>query len=219
MSMRMSLRQLYQLLDAHIDPGTWWPAETDFEIGVGAILTQNTAWVNVEQAIGALKQTRQLSPEGIASVNVDELKGLIRPAGFMNAKAMYLKNYATWFLGNHATAHLIEATTLRSNLLDVKGVGPETADDMLLYTYDRPVFIWDTYARRMLSAAGYAPAKGYESTRRALTSLVLDAEFSVAELQRFHGLIVQAGKQATAAGGWETYWHQLQQQTGTSHKV
>lgn len=218
MSAQLTFRQLYQLLDAHIDPGTWWPAETDFEIGVGAILIQNTAWINVDQAIGALRQTRQLSPEGIATVDVDELKGLIRPAGFMNAKALYLKNYATWFLANHETAHLVETTTLRSNLLDVKGVGPETADDMLLYTYDRPVFIWDTYARRLLAAASYVLPKGYEPTRRAFTPLVLDAEFSVAELQRFHGLIVEAGKQATAAGGWDTYWQQLQPQAGICHE-
>ncbi|HIY86297.1 MAG TPA: deoxyribonuclease [Candidatus Yaniella excrementavium] len=211
MSAQLTFRQLYQLLDEHVQPGTWWPADTDFEIGVGAILTQNTAWINVEQAIAALKRTDQLSPEGIARVDVDELRGLIRPAGFMNAKATYLKNFATWFLTNHETAHLVETNPLRTNLLEVKGVGPETADDMLLYTYDRPVFIWDTYARRMLATAGYVLPKGYEPTRRAFSSCVRDADFSVHELQRFHGLIVEAGKHATAAGGWDTYWQHLQQ--------
>lgn len=215
--MRLSFRQLYNLLDASIEPGTWWPAETDFEIGVGAILTQNTAWVNVEQAIGALVETRQLSPEGIASLDLAELKGLIRPAGFMNAKATYLQNYATWFLDHHETAHLVDTSTLRLHLLEVRGIGPETADDMLLYMYDRPVFIWDTYARRMLAAAGYAPPKGYEAARRMLMPLVLDADLNTAELQRFHGLIVQAGKQATAAGGWDLYWQQLQHSAGPAH--
>ncbi|WP_029629179.1 endonuclease III domain-containing protein [Yaniella halotolerans] len=208
--MSMSFRQLYELLDAHVEPGTWWPADTDFEIGVGAILTQNTAWINVEQATRALQRSDQLCAEAIARIDVDELKNLIRPAGFMNAKAAYLKNFATWFLTNHETAHLIATQTLRAELTSIKGVGPETADDMLLYTYDRPVFIWDTYARRMLAAAGHEPPKGYEPTRRALSSRVVDAKFTVSELQRFHGLIVEAGKRATAVGGWATYWDQLQ---------
>lgn len=219
MSMRLSFRQLYQLLDAHVDPGTWWPADTEFEIGVGAILTQNTAWVNVEQAIGALRQTGQLSAESIARVAVDDLKDLIRPAGFMNAKSAYLKNFATWFLAKHETAHLVDTQTLRIDLTAIKGVGPETADDMLLYIYGRPVFIWDTYARRLLAAAGFQPLQGYEPTRRAFTLCVQDAEFSLAELQRFHGLIVEAGKLATAAGGWETYWNQLQTTTRNGRPV
>jgi endonuclease-3 related protein len=79
----------------------------------------------------------------------------------------------------------------------------------MLYVYDRPVFIWDSYARRVLAAAGYAVANGYESARRALTEPMLAAEFTTLEQQRFHGLIVEAGKLATAAGGWDTYWHQL----------
>lgn len=212
MSPRLTFRQLYELLDAHIEPGTWWPADTDFEIGVGAILTQNTAWINVEHAIYALHHSGQLSPEAIARIDGDELISLIRPAGFMNAKAAYLKNFATWFLVNHATAHLRTTQTLRSDLTAVKGIGPETADDMLLYTYARPVFIWDTYARRMLAAAGYETPKEYESARRALTSHVDHAEFTVFELQRFHGLIVEAGKHATVSGGWETYWSQLTSQ-------
>lgn len=216
MSAPCTFRQLYNLLEDAVDPGTWWPAETNFEIGVGAILTQNTAWVNVEQAIAALEQTHQLSPTGIAHVDLEELKDLIRPAGFMNAKATYLKNYATWYLANHATAHLVETTVLRSNLLEVKGIGPETADDILLYMYDRPVFIWDTYARRMLATAGYQLPQGYEATRRALSPHMVEAEFSTIEQQRFHGLIVEAGKQATAAGGWEKYWDHLRSQSSRS---
>lgn len=204
-----SFRQLYELLDAAVDPGTWWPADTDFEVGVGAILTQNTAWVNVEQAINALRSAELLHPSGIATVDLEELKGLVRPAGFMNAKANYLKNYATWFLANHELVGETPTVTLRSSLLAVKGVGPETADDMLLYIYDRPVFIWDTYARRVLTAAGYILPKGYEATRKALSEEMLKACFTTLEQQRFHGLIVEAGKNATAAGGWDIYWHHL----------
>lgn len=210
MAPQHSFRQLYDLLNHAVDPGTWWPADTDFEVGVGAILTQNTAWVNVEQAIEALRSNRLLTPVGIASVDIRGLKELIRPAGFMNAKATYLKNYTTWYLANYASAAKLPTDRLRQNLMAVRGIGPETADVLLLYVYDRPVFIWDAYARRFLTAAGYATPQGYESARRALTSAMLEAEFTTAEQQRFHGLIVQAGKEATAVGGWETYWQQLQ---------
>lgn len=205
-----SFRELYELLDASVDPGIWWPADTHFEIGVGAILTQNTAWSNVEQAIDALRANRLLTPTGIAAVDKDGLKELIRPAGFMNAKATYLKNYTTWYLANYTTAAELSTEQLRTNLLAVHGIGPETADVLMLYVYDRPVFIWDTYARRFLAVAGYPVPQGYEPARRALTDVMSAAELSTAEHQRFHGLIVEAGKYATAAGGWETYWHQLE---------
>lgn len=211
MTQAWPFRQLYDVLAATIDPGVWWPADTPFEIGVGAILTQNTAWVNVEQAINALRTAELLHPSGIATLDLEELKSLIRPAGFMNAKARYLKNYTTWYVANAEVAHQQSTKALRSSLLAVKGVGPETADDMLLYMYDRPVFIWDAYARRMLTVAGYELPKGYEATRRALSDTMQQAELTTAEQQRFHGLIVEAGKQATAAGGWETYWKYLTQ--------
>ncbi len=204
-----SFRRLYELLDAAIDPGSWWPAETHFEIGVGAILTQNTAWNNVEQAIDALDANRLLTPTGIAAVDINGLKELIRPAGFMNAKATYLKNFTTWYLANYTTAGELHTDQLRKDLMAVHGIGPETADVLMLYVYERPVFIWDTYARRLLVAAGYEVPKDYEAARRALTAPMLASELTTAEHQRFHGLIVQAGKYATAAGGWEHYWHQL----------
>lgn len=206
-----TFRRLFTLLDTTVDAGRWWPADTDFEIGVGAILTQNTAWVNVEQAICRLRHANLLHPTGIATTALDELKTLIRPAGFMNAKATYLKNYTAWYVANHAVAGQRATEPLRDNLLAVRGIGPETADALLLYVYERPVFIWDTYARRMLSAAGYILPKGYEATRRQLATAEQQARFTTAEQQRFHGLIVEAGKQATAAGGWETYWQWLMQ--------
>lgn len=216
MSDTPSFRQLYRLLDDAVDAGAWWPAETIFEIGVGAILTQNTAWRNVEQAIDALKQAEQLHPSAIWEIDQDRLKALIRPAGFMNAKASYLKDYTAWHLQHHASADRAETPALRTSLLTVTGIGPETADDMLLYIYHRPVFIWDTYARRMLTQAGYNVPKSYEAARRKLGPQVCDANFTLAELQHFHGLIVEAGKQATAVGGWANYWQWL---THRNHPV
>jgi len=210
MNPKWSFRQLYELLDGAVDPGTWWPADTDFEIGVGAILTQNTAWVNVEQALAALRSHRLLTPVGIAAVDIEGLKDLIRPAGFMNAKAAYLKNYTTWYLANYTSAAELPTDQLRKNLMRVRGIGPETADVLLLYVYDRPVFIWDSYARQFLAAAGYQPPNGYEATRRALSDIMDEATFTTAEQQRFHGLIVEAGKLATLAGGWDRYWPELE---------
>lgn len=209
MQYHWTFRQLYQLLNNAIEPGVWWPAETAFEVGVGAILTQNTAWVNVEMALEALRIAELLHPTGIATAPPEDLKTLIRPAGFMNAKAQYLKNYTTWFLTNHQLAPALPTAQLRANLLAVRGIGPETADDLLLYVYQRPVFIWDTYARRFLTAAGYPVPQGYEPTRRALGPVMAQAALTLAEQQRFHGLIVEAGKHATATGGWETYWAHL----------
>src|SRR5699024_4322294 len=180
-----TFRRLYTLLDAAVDPGTWWPADTDFEIGIGAILTQNTAWVNVEQAISKLRRADLLNPTGIAATALDELKSLIRPAGFMNAKATYLKNYTTWYLANHAVSEQVAKKHLRNNLLAVGGVGPESSDVLLRYANPRPVLIWDTYERRMLSNAGYSLPKGYETTRRHLATAERQAKFTTTEQQRF----------------------------------
>src|SRR5699024_5170873 len=134
-----------------------------------------------EQAIDALRANRLLSPTGIAAVDLNGLKELIRPAGFMNAKATYLKNYTTWYLANYTTAGDLDTDQLRRNLMAVHGIGPETADLLMLYVYQRPVFIWDTYARRFLAAAGYSVPNGYEAARRALTAPMLQSELSAAE--------------------------------------
>lgn len=192
-----------------MDPGVWWPAETDFEIGVGAILTQNTSWTNVEYAIAALRQHKALTPDGLLALEDAHLTRLIRPAGFMNAKTTYLRHYTVWYQRHYDSAAQLPTDQLRDHLLTVRGIGPETADVLALYVYQRPVFIWDTYARRLLATAGYVTPPGYEAARRALTDTMLEAGFTAVEQQRFHGLIVEAGKAATAAGGWDTYWHHL----------
>lgn len=206
---RLEFRKLYELLDRNIEPGVWWPADTDFEIGVGAILTHNTAWTNVELALAQLREHGLLTPEQLAAADLEDLQRRIRPAGFMTSKSQYLQSWAHWFRESYIAARNLDTDQLRHQLLHVQGIGPETADVVSLYIYDRPVFIWDTYARRVLTVAGYPVASGYEPTRRRLTDAMQAANFTVAEQQRFHGLIVEAGKAATSAGGWEQFWARL----------
>lgn len=201
-----SFRSIYEALAAVLPRTQWWPAESDFEIVVGAVLTQNVAWRNVEYAIAALKDGGHLRPEGILALDHAHLAEIIRPAGYMNAKARYLHNITRWFQGTHAIASSFDTPTLRASLLGVTGVGPETADDILLYVYKRPIFIWDVYARRLLTHLGYPVPSTYEAARRTLGRHVSAADFSVEELSVFHGLIVEAGKIVRAAGSYDAVW-------------
>lgn len=208
----LPLREVFAVLRATVPTGPWWPASSDFEIVVGAVLTQNVAWTNVERALANLAAADVFTPQALSAVQDDQLATLIRPAGYMNTKAKYLKAVSRWFLARHhevAADPALPTEQLRAELLGVRGVGPETADDILLYVYHRPVFIWDVYARRLLAAVGYPVKTDYEATRRALSPAVEQADFSVAELQRFHGLIVDAGKVARLEGGWEALWPKL----------
>ena len=199
-----SFRELYTILERSVqDAGKWWPAETKFEILVGAILTQNTTWTSVERSLENLRRRDLLDPGNLLNFDTGELEELIKPSGFMRAKAGYLKNLTEWYKTNDASAEATDTQTLRGGLLNVKGVGQETADDILLYAYHRPVFIYDTYGRRMLEAAGLGTFKTYAAARAALDERIHAERFTTEELARFHGLIVQAGKDARRAGGWE----------------
>lgn len=195
-------RALYRLLARNIECGVWWPADSRFEIIVGAVLTQNTNWGNVEKAIHNLRRTRLLDPEAILACPREELAELIRPAGYFNAKSTYLQAVSAWFLDSDRHAHGWETDTLRQRLMQVRGVGSETADDILLYAYDRPVFIYDLYARRLLEAAKFGTFRTYDQAKNALDCQVKAAKFTASELAHFHGLIVDGGKIARSLGGW-----------------
>ncbi|MDY6077700.1 deoxyribonuclease [Mobiluncus sp.] len=199
-----TFREIYETLERSVqDAGKWWPAETKFEILVGAVLTQNTTWTSVEKSLENLRVHDLLDPGNLLKSPQETLESLIKPSGFMRAKAGYLKNLTEWYKENDATADAIDTQTLRASLLNVKGIGQETADDILLYAYLRPVFIYDTYGRRLLEAAGLGSFKTYDAARNALDERVYEQGFTTEELARFHGLIVQAGKDARRAGGWE----------------
>ncbi|WP_026289627.1 endonuclease III domain-containing protein [Thioalkalivibrio sulfidiphilus] len=188
------LHTVYQLLlEAH-GPQHWWPARTRFEVMVGAVLTQNTAWRNVERAIAALKAANALSPEAMLALSDAELARLIRPSGYFNVKARRLKALCRWYLDHGGRRRLRHWPTekLRASLLSVHGIGPETADDILLYAFDRPVFVIDAYTRRLLGRLGHPYAQAsYEDFRVSLES-VLGADTEL--FNEYHALIVAHGK-------------------------
>ncbi|GAB4347929.1 MAG: endonuclease III domain-containing protein [Gammaproteobacteria bacterium] len=186
--------EVYERLDAAYGPQHWWPGESPFEIQVGAILTQNTAWPNVERAIENLKRENRMAPEAILETPHHDLAELLRPAGYFNVKARRLRNYCAWLLeqGGERALRRWPTDKLRHGLLSVKGVGPETADDILLYAFERPVFVIDAYTRRIFSRLGLIEANsGYEALRhRFETALGAD----VARFNQYHALIVRHAK-------------------------
>lgn len=192
---RWSLPAVFrQLFDAY-GPQHWWPAQTPFEVMVGAVLTQNTAWTNVERAIANLRARDRLAAERIVATRSDHLSRWLRPAGYFNIKAARLKNFCRWYLdsGGYATLARHDTQDLRAALLDVNGIGHETADDILLYAFDRPVFVIDAYTRRLLARLGlFTGDEPYDALRRAIERrLGPDAGL----FQEFHALIVQHAKQ------------------------
>lgn len=152
---RNLLQDIFIRLYRAFGPQHWWPAETPFEVAVGAILTQNTNWQNVEKAIANLKQRGLLEPERLHALKHDELSQLIRPAGYYNVKARRLKVFVDFlireFSGELENMSLLDTEALRKKLLELDGIGPETADSILLYALNKPVFVVDAYTKRVLS--------------------------------------------------------------------
>ncbi|NQT47093.1 MAG: endonuclease III domain-containing protein [Candidatus Omnitrophica bacterium] len=149
------LISIYKRLWAHFGPRHWWPADTPFEVVVGAILTQNTAWTNVERAIANLKKDRVLTPKKLYSLRPSRLASLIKPAGYYNVKTRRLKEFLHLVMekydGSLKGLFKKETLSLREELLGVKGIGPETADSIMLYAAGKPIFVVDTYTRRIFS--------------------------------------------------------------------
>ncbi len=190
------LFKLYDSMRAAYGPLDWWPAETPFEVAVGAILTQNTAWTNVEKALGNLKAAGVLNLQALLALSPDELGELIRPAGYFNIKAKRLHNLCV-FLASHnglegLAAH--DTACVRKALLDVNGVGPETADDILLYGLDRAVFVVDTYTRRVLQR--HQLAQGNEAYDEIRLGFEAALPADVALFREYHALIVEHAKRA-----------------------
>jgi endonuclease III related protein len=165
------LRRYYDVLSRAWGAQHWWPAETRFEVIVGAYLTQNTAWTNVERALVNLRRAQLLSVEGIRQVRKPRLERLIRPSGYFRQKAQRLKTFVA-FLDKQYGGSLDEMFSqptekLREELLALNGVGPETADSILLYAGNHPVFVVDAYTRRILDRHGILPEKtAYEEIRQ-----------------------------------------------------
>jgi endonuclease-3 related protein len=164
------IRQIFRTLEASMGQQHWWPASSAFEVIVGAYLTQNTAWANVERAMGNLRGAGVLSMNGIRDTPLQELELLVRPAGYFRQKAARLKQFVAHLDAKYAGSldALFERPTeaLREELLGLPGIGPETADSILLYAASREVFVVDTYTRRIFGRHGLAEADTrYEEIR------------------------------------------------------
>ena len=196
MSRETILQQYYQAMFDELGPSNWWPGDSPFEIAVGAILTQNTNWQNVEKAISRLKEVDVLSPEEMTHLTDDELERLIHPAGFYKVKTRRLRALLAWLndeCGYDFTALQERGLEeIRASLLSVKGVGPETADSILLYAAGHPSFVVDAYTRRIFSRHGLVPEDiPYEELRDFFMD-VLPAQISM--YNEYHALIVRIGK-------------------------
>lgn len=194
--MKRRLMQIYRHMAAYYGPTHWWPGDSAFEIAVGAILTQNTAWTNVEKGIANLKRSRLLSPRRIVECPIETLEMALRPSGYFRQKAKRVRLFCQYLLDRHrgSMARMARRTlaALREDLLGLNGIGPETADDILLYACGKTVFVVDAYTRRIFSRHGLvSPDIGYEELR-AFFERHLDADQDL--FKEYHGLIVWTGK-------------------------
>ncbi len=191
-----TLTQIYEWLYDAFGPQHWWPGDTPFEVVVGAILTQNTSWANVDKAIANLKSASRLTPEELHRIDIIELATLIRPAGYYNIKAKRLKSFVNWLFDNYdgqlTNLQPIATDRLRSELLGIKGIGRETADSILLYALGRPVFVVDAYTARIMSRHQLIePDADYEQLRDLFESnLPTDVQL----FNEYHALLVRTGK-------------------------
>ena len=188
---------IYTLLFDRFGPQGWWPGDTPFEIAVGAILTQNTGWINAARAVGNLKEAGVLSCEGLSSLSPQTLAELIKPAGYFNLKAKRLGNFLGMIRQHYGTDFALflnqETAQQRQHLLSVSGIGPETADSILLYAAQKPVFVIDAYTYRILFRHHLVEEEtDYDHMQALFTdNLATDTKL----FNEYHALIVRVGKE------------------------
>ena len=196
MNKTKKLLKIYQKMFDAFGPRQWWPGETPFEVVIGAILTQNTNWSNVEKAIKNLKTAGKLSPEGIYGLSITELAELIKPSGFFNVKAKRVKAFINWLFsryeGNLSKMFARDLQTLRSELLSVKGIGPETADSILLYAGNMPTFVVDAYTHRIFSRHELIPEESTYDEMKSFFEENLPKDVQL--FNEYHALLVNIGK-------------------------
>jgi endonuclease-3 related protein len=188
----LKLKTIYQTLYSYYGDLQWWPADTAFEVIVGAVLTQNTAWTNVEKAIRQFDGG--LSPERIIDLPAEKLQEIIRPAGYFRQKSQYLKAVTEWFMSYDCDEALIKRHSLsdvRSELLQVRGVGNETADSILLYAFNFPTFVVDAYTMRLFRRFPIDAGTTYMEVKDFCESTL---PRKADDYKHFHALIVQNGK-------------------------
>ncbi len=191
------VRSLFRLLYRHFGPQGWWPARTPCEVIVGAVLTQNTNWGSVERAIRNLRAARALSLRGVLSIRTGRLQRLIRPAGYYRLKAQRLRNTLGWLMrrcgGRLTRLRQVPQEQLREELLRINGVGPETADSILLYAFARPVFVVDAYTKRVLARHRLLPEDvSYEEAQKFFMK---NLKKEVQLFNEYHALFVRVAKE------------------------
>lgn len=194
---RQLLIEIYDRLFERYGEQHWWPGQSQFEIVVGAILTQNTSWTNVEKAIANLRDANALTPQALRRLSHDALAALIRPAGYFNIKAQRLIHFLNWLFdeheGNLENLQNLPLSVLREQLVAVKGIGPETADSICLYAFERPIFVVDAYTARVFGRHGLIePGSGYEQIQD-LSHSSLPKETQL--FNEYHALLVRVGKE------------------------
>ena len=198
--MKRELRQAYRLMRKQFGHRNWWPGDTPFEICVGAVLTQNTSWKNVEHAITNLKAAKAITARKIYALSHDELAQLIRPAGYFNLKAKRLRNFVDTLVEQHGASikRLFKGETsiVRDRLLAINGIGPETADSMLLYAGNHNSFVIDAYTKRIFSRHKWCDENADYDDLKNLCSESLNQKPGTAKLdywQDYHAQLVGVG--------------------------
>jgi endonuclease-3 related protein len=190
------LLQIYELLYKRYGPQHWWPGQSRFEIIIGAILTQNTNWQNVEKAIINVKSANLLNAQKLHNLSKEKLAEMVRPAGYYNIKAARIKNFLNWLFENHdgslASVERMNTQPLRSELLGIKGIGPETADSIALYAFNKPLFVVDAYTARVITRHRLIESgAGYEALQELFMN-ALQADYQL--FNEYHALLVRVGK-------------------------
>jgi len=190
------LTEVYRRLFDAFGPQHWWPGESPFEVIVGAVLTQNTSWKNVERAIGKLREADLLEPHALLQVPLEELEELIRAAGYFRVKARRLRNFLEFFIDRYdGSIEAMSGTSLpelREELLAINGIGPETADSILLYAVGRPIFVVDAYTHRVFARHGWI---GFDADYHQIQDYVQgELPQDAPRYNEFHGLLVRLGK-------------------------
>ena len=194
--LKKKIGDIYRKLYRSFGPQSWWPGDTPFEVIVGAILTQNTNWQNVAKAIDNLKKAKVLTPQKLHSLPLDKLARLIRPSGYFNIKAKRLKSFLDFLFKNHQgkleKMFSLPLDELRKDILAVKGIGPETADSILLYAGGLPVFVVDAYTKRIFSRKKLFPEDtDYHQVQKIfMENLKKDVQL----FNEYHALLVRLGK-------------------------
>ena len=195
--MKNRLYLIYRQLYNYFGPQHWWPADTPLEVMLGAVLTQNTSWANVEKAIKNLKQKRLLRLERLYGLSHKRLSWLIRPAGYYNLKAKRLKNLLAFLIasyrGDLKEMRRKRTGNLRRQLLSINGIGPETADSILLYALEKPVFVVDAYTKRIFLRHGFIkPDADYQELQGIF---MRNLKKQVKLFNQYHALLVRLGKE------------------------